>query len=536
MKKLLFSAALGLSSVSAFAQLPVSTSVENKNVVLEEFTGIYCTFCPDGHLRAANLKAANPGDVVLINVHTGGFANPGPGDPDYRTPFGAALEGQSNLTGYPAGTINRRVFAGNSQNPTGGTAQSRGSWATTGATVLAEQSYVNVALEADVNLRTNVMTIDVEMYFTGTAPAQFNLNVALLQDNIAGPQTGAAANPSQVLPDGRYNHQHMLRNFFTGQWGEVIVTTGAGTTITKQYIYNVPANINGIPVNIADLEVAAFIVEGQQNVVTGANGPVTYTVPAGLTLVDCGVSDKSILPTSLCDNKFTPQVELINNSTTAVDSAEVTYKLNGQAAVSKWFTGNLAANGKTTVTFPQATLVAGNNEVEYNVSFNNVGKLADITTANNSLNIETISVLPATVNPVFDGEGFENLANGQPITKGISKDQTGRLFAVTKAIANLPNPIGGWGSSETALRFDFAGMPAGPVVSYVTEKFDFSAATAAEIEFDYAYALRGSTLGDEFAVYYSIDCGANWVQVWMKGSADLATAPATAANTRFYPQ
>lgn len=58
MKKSLLTLGLGvLASSSLFAQLPVSTTAENKNVVLEEFTGIYCTFCPDGHLRASNLAA-----------------------------------------------------------------------------------------------------------------------------------------------------------------------------------------------------------------------------------------------------------------------------------------------------------------------------------------------------------------------------------------------------------------------------------------------------------------------------------------------
>ncbi len=49
------------------AQTFVSTTAENKNVVLEEFTGIYCTYCPDGHVVAQGIQDANPNDVVLIN-------------------------------------------------------------------------------------------------------------------------------------------------------------------------------------------------------------------------------------------------------------------------------------------------------------------------------------------------------------------------------------------------------------------------------------------------------------------------------------
>ena len=60
-------------SFGSFAQLPVSTAAENKNVVLEEFTGITCVFCPAGHVIAQTLSENNPGDVVLIKMRIGNF-------------------------------------------------------------------------------------------------------------------------------------------------------------------------------------------------------------------------------------------------------------------------------------------------------------------------------------------------------------------------------------------------------------------------------------------------------------------------------
>ncbi|MDX1351042.1 MAG: hypothetical protein R3279_12370, partial [Putridiphycobacter sp.] len=74
MKKNLLSIFGIAASFGAFAQLPVSTMPDNKNVVLEEFTGITCVFCPQGHAIANTIAANNPGDVVLINIHTGGYA------------------------------------------------------------------------------------------------------------------------------------------------------------------------------------------------------------------------------------------------------------------------------------------------------------------------------------------------------------------------------------------------------------------------------------------------------------------------------
>ena len=134
----------GFSSV---AQTIVSTTPENKKVVLEEFTGIHCVYCPQGHAIAQAIQNNNPGEVFLINIHVGGFAVPNAGEPDFRTPFGTAIANQSGLTGYPAGTVNRHVFPGSSQSGGNDTAMSRGRWTSASNQILGEASYMNMAVE-----------------------------------------------------------------------------------------------------------------------------------------------------------------------------------------------------------------------------------------------------------------------------------------------------------------------------------------------------------------------------------------------------
>ena len=126
-------------ALNMFAQTIVGTDPENKNVVLEEFTGIHCVYCPDGHAIAQAIYDAHPDDVVLINIHTGGYASPSSGEPDFRTPWGDAIAAQSGLTGYPAGTVNRHLFPGWSQGS--GTAMSRGQWNGAANQIMAEGSY-----------------------------------------------------------------------------------------------------------------------------------------------------------------------------------------------------------------------------------------------------------------------------------------------------------------------------------------------------------------------------------------------------------
>jgi hypothetical protein len=53
----------------------------SKNALLEEFTGINCVYCPDGHKIAKQITDANPNRAFAVNIHTGGFATPSAGQP-----------------------------------------------------------------------------------------------------------------------------------------------------------------------------------------------------------------------------------------------------------------------------------------------------------------------------------------------------------------------------------------------------------------------------------------------------------------------
>jgi hypothetical protein len=224
--------AITFSVTALVAQVIVGTDPENKNVVLEEFTGLNCPNCPDGHYRAQLIQDAHPDDVVLINIHTGNYAQPSGSEPDFRTPWGTQIAGQSGLTGYPAGTVNRHLFPGWSQGS--GTAMSRASWSSGATQTLGEASYLNVGLNATIVTSTRQLVVEVEVYYTDDSPEPTNyLNVAILQNNILGPQTSGGAG-------NNYNHMHMLRELLTGQWGVEISQTTTGSLFTKTIAYDLP--------------------------------------------------------------------------------------------------------------------------------------------------------------------------------------------------------------------------------------------------------------------------------------------------------
>lgn len=341
------------TAFSSFSQTIVSTTPQNKKVILEEFTGINCQFCPAGHSIANNIKNANPADVFLINIHVGGFSTPGSGQPDFRTSFGTAIANQSGLTGYPAATVNRVAYTGLSQNGGTGTAMSRNNWSNASNQTRNQSSYVNVATTATINVNTRLLTVFVEAYYTGASPVASNrLNVALLQNNTLGPQSNGGLG-------NNYPHQHRLVHMLTGQWGDTYTTTTAGTLVARTYTYTIPATYNNIPAELGDFEIVAFVAEGQQKIISGNGTVPTYT---GLIANDAKIKEVKEVAEQ-CVNALQPKVEIQNNGQTNLTSLPITYSINGETPQVFNWTGNLSSLAKTTITLPSITytLQANNN-------------------------------------------------------------------------------------------------------------------------------------------------------------------------------
>lgn len=356
-KKLLLNLVVVLFAFATYGQTIVSTSPQDQNVVLEEFTGIHCVYCPQGHAIAQAIQNANPDRVSLINIHVGSYAVPGAGEPDFRTPYGNAIVGQTGLTGYPGGTVNRHVFPGRGMTA-GGTAMGRGSWTVSATETLAVGSPVNVAVEASIDVNTSVLTVHVEAYYTSNSPEATNLlNVALLQDNTKGPQTGGGMG-------NQYNHMHRLVELITGQWGEEITATTAGSFVDRTFTYPIPEDYNGVPTQLADMRVVAFITNTHQEIPSGNRATPTFT---GLTLSnDANVKAiEEIDPT--CQSNIAPKVTIENLGLNPLTSLEIEYIINGDSHTYTW-TGNLTSLQNEIVELPEVPFtLQANNTIEVNI-------------------------------------------------------------------------------------------------------------------------------------------------------------------------
>ncbi len=338
----LFAVMIGFWSV-ADAQTIVSTEPSNRNVVLEEYTGIYCGYCPDGHRIASELRKANPEDVFLINIHTtSNFSTPQGDHPDFRTADGDELSQPAGITGFPAGSVNR------STTPW---AQGRGTWNNVVPGILAKASPVNIGVKANVDLETKELVVNVEYYYTADEANPTNkLTVVLTQNEIVGYQSGASANPDYITANGLYRHQHALRDVLTESvWGDVITQTTKGTFGEKEYRVALPESIKGIDVDITNLEVVAFIAQDKAEIITGAGTRVDIPAENKIML---SMEDQTTLPDGMFFDAINPKVEVTNNFDTEVTQFDLLLDINGQQEI-KTVTETLAKGQSTVVDFGQ---------------------------------------------------------------------------------------------------------------------------------------------------------------------------------------
>lgn len=251
-KTLLLMAFLSVFVISK-AAWNVTTEEQNKRVLVEEFTGIHCGYCPDAHKIVAELIKAQPDKVCAIAYHAGSFSYPASDEPNFRLDESEELNNYFEVTSYPSGMVNRQRLYGN-------ILPYRSMWATYAHEQSEEVAPVNLWMSSRYDEATRQLTIDVEGYYTVDVEGDFNLlNVMLTENNVKGPQSGGGVGSD-------YMHQHMVRAFVTGTWGDTITNCKKGEYFSRQYVYDVPSKINDVTPNPAEFEVVAFVAQNEENI------------------------------------------------------------------------------------------------------------------------------------------------------------------------------------------------------------------------------------------------------------------------------
>ena len=369
MKKLTLAImALMAFTFSLEAQVYVSTTPAKRNVILEEFTGRNCQYCPDGHAIANQISASNPGRFWAVNVHAGSYAPTS--YPNFNNTDATAIANGFQIDGYPAGVVNRST-------PNG---QSRSAWTALATQQMNQTAECNVAGSVIVNPITRLATITVEVYYTGNSSVAENyLTVAMLQDSILGSQSGGSTwNPDQMIGN-QYVHMHVLRDLITPTWGDAVAPTTQGTLITKTYEYQIPVSIgtpNGVDVNLSNITFLAWVSERSQDYdwvnpqnqqhylftavrpilnaceleyIQGSNDPI-YPIVAGVGidgLYECTQSKKA-------------EISIQNIGTSTLNSMTVVMDYAGESYTESW-EGELLPFGREKIIIPMTTSFGAND-------------------------------------------------------------------------------------------------------------------------------------------------------------------------------
>lgn len=241
----------------------VSKTAQNRNVLIEEFTGIGCQYCPVGHRMTDSLADLYEGNCFHINVHAGGYANG-------KTPLLTTTEGNELLsgfmdgTGYPTGLTGRMYWNVNNKKAF--------CWNPAYFPTLVNQilttmpAYVNVAAKTTIEKSSGKLTCKVQAYFTDnpTTDSTINLiNIAILQNNIKGPQSGGSKYYPEMWDGTAYSHNHALRAYITGFSGEEIPVNAKDSLYSKTFTYDIPATLGlgNVDVVYEDLEILVFVTE-----------------------------------------------------------------------------------------------------------------------------------------------------------------------------------------------------------------------------------------------------------------------------------
>ena len=212
-----------------------------KNVLIEEFTGVYCYTCPFAHEIVADIIATNPGRIAATNVHShhyGIYDNPDVMGNlyDFRTEDGDSLVVLlGGVTSVPSGAVDRKIFSGE----TAIISQNRDLWEGYVNEQLMETVPVNIEMEAAFDSETRNLQVVVELNYLEDISETNFMSLILTENNIIDKQD----TDTGIVED--YVHQHILRKILTAPEGNPITTIlEPGRVYIRLFNYILPTDWN----------------------------------------------------------------------------------------------------------------------------------------------------------------------------------------------------------------------------------------------------------------------------------------------------
>ena len=226
-----------------FSDTPTSFT---KKVLLEEFTGSWCGYCPSGAEILQNLM--NSYSVIGVALHS---------SDDMSIAHTSVLESFYPSSGYPSGMVDRINFDGI-------VGLNRGYWSYITDQQLQKSAICGLAINSEIS--GDSVNIQIRSAFDTTMTMEnYNLNVYIIEDDVQGEGYGYdqrnyynddAESSFYQLGDPiiNYKHNQTLRKVLTNTYG---IPFTASSSPGIEYIDNFKEDITNFNKN--KLSVVAFI-------------------------------------------------------------------------------------------------------------------------------------------------------------------------------------------------------------------------------------------------------------------------------------
>ena len=226
-----------------FSDTPTSFT---KKVLLEEFTGSWCGYCPSGAEILQNLM--NSYSVIGVALHS---------SDDMSIAHTSVLESFYPSSGYPSGMVDRINFDGI-------VGLNRGYWSYITDQQLQKSAICGLAINSEIS--GDSVNIQIRSAFDTTMTMEnYNLNVYIIEDDVQGEGYGYdqrnyynddAESSFYQLGDPiiNYKHNQTLRKVLTNTYGSPFT---ASSSPGIEYIDNFKEDITNFNKN--KLSVVAFI-------------------------------------------------------------------------------------------------------------------------------------------------------------------------------------------------------------------------------------------------------------------------------------
>lgn len=415
----------------------------------------------------------------------------------------------------------------NAQNPTDASARATyyGSPATpnTGVdgsnpsfTTLITQSRINTAyavpapfdLSVSHSLSSNFTSVTIQ--YTLTATQAFStanplvLHLVLTEKKIEF-VNAPGSNGEKVFKD-------VMRKMVPSAAGTPLSGNWAlGQTLTNSITVPVPSYYY----DLNQLEVVAFIQENGTKAVHQAAKSVAQ--PLGLEAGVVGISD---LPNLLCSSNISPKVSIVNLGANTLTTADIEVRIDtGTPTLVPW-SGSLASGDTTLISIPGLPVSLGNHV--FTATLININGSPDYLPANNVKTLDFTSfssTLPVPMSEDFEASVFPP-ANWTLVDPA-SPTAWNKSPVITGTNGNtIAARAFKWFTSNNPVDDMF--LPPAQLANNPNDTIILT--------FHVAYAEMNANSNHKIEVMASSDCGVNWVSMYSKAGANLASAPIFSAG------